>query len=104
MGADELYRELKFSMMVDSSILPGIGPGEETLLQGVIDCCIAEGDSLTVVDYKTDYFESSMAEEKKARYKGQLDAYAMALERMFGKPVKSKILYFLNAGIQLEVE
>ena len=32
------------------------------------------------------------------RYRGQLEAYAYALERMTGKRVKEKALFFLRTG------
>jgi len=100
--ADRVWRELKFSLLADSEQL-GYPAGEKILLQGVVDCCIEEQGGLTVIDYKTDYVTRDMLAEKTAYYAGQLGAYAMALERMMGMPVREKHLYFLTAGLSAAV-
>lgn len=97
--AERREREFKFSLLVDAEdYFPGAGD-EQVLLQGVVDCCIEEDGQLTVVDYKTDAVRTE--EELAARaayYAGQLRAYAAALTRIFGKPVRECVLYFLSCG------
>ena len=77
---------------------------EQLLLQGVIDCCIREGDALTVIDYKTDRVRTDAEISERAElYRSQVEAYAAALERIYGLPVRGKVLYFLSAGKAVEI-
>ncbi len=73
----------------------------ETLLQGVIDCCFEEKGEWVLLDYKTDRFEDE--EAFIARYAGQIDWYARALETITGKRVKEKWLYALGKERGYEV-
>ncbi|MGX8692809.1 MAG: helicase-exonuclease AddAB subunit AddA [Clostridia bacterium] len=97
--AEHREREFKFSLLCDAgAYFPGAG-GEQVLLQGVVDCCFEEDGALTVVDYKTDAVrtEAELA-ARAAYYEGQLRAYAAALRRIFRKPVREGVLYFLSCG------
>jgi len=96
--ADELWREQRFSLLCGAEDFFDVPPGEEILLQGMVDLCIREGDALTVVDYKTDIVTEESLGEKAAAYAPQIRAYAAALERMLGRPVKEGVLFFLRAG------
>jgi ATP-dependent exoDNAse (exonuclease V) beta subunit len=49
-----------------------------------------------VVDYKTDRGDDPELEARVARYHRQLDLYADALERLTGRPVAAKRLWFLR--------
>jgi ATP-dependent helicase/nuclease subunit A len=101
--ADSLLREFKFSLLVPASDYFTEGEGEEILLQGVVDCCYEKQGGLTVVDFKTDYVTKENQKERAESYRPQIDAYAKALERITGKPVKRKILYFFRTDEALEV-
>ena len=97
--APALRREFRFSLLCDAEELFGGAAGEELLLQGVVDCFLEEPDGLVVIDYKTDRLKSrAEAEKRAALYRGQLAAYASALERITGRPVKESVLYFLSLG------
>lgn len=97
--APALRREFRFSLLCDAAELYGEAAGEELLLQGVVDCFLEEPDGLAVIDYKTDRLKSrAEAEKRAALYRGQLAAYASALERITGRPVKERVLYFLSVG------
>lgn len=90
--AGVLYREQPFVLGVKASSLdPEWDPEEEVLLQGIIDAYFQEGDSLVLVDYKTDFVKRP--EELEKRYQIQLLSYQMALERLTGKKVKEKLIY-----------
>ena len=105
LAATRREREFRFSLLVDAQELFGSAAGEEVLLQGVVDCCLEEDGALVVVDYKTDAVRTP--EEIAAhtrRYEGQLRAYAGALRRIFQKPVKECVLYYLAAGEAVTVE
>lgn len=66
----ELYREKPFVM-----------EHKEVLVQGIIDAFWLEGDSIVLLDYKTDRVQSG--QELVLRYQTQLDLYADALARVF---------------------
>ena len=85
-------REFKFSIMVNASEFGFSADEEQMLLQGVIDCFVIEEDGLTILDFKTD------RTPKPEYYVSQLNAYEMALSRIYQMPVKQKILYFFATG------
>ena len=91
LSADRVVREFRFSLLCPARTWhPGAPEDEEVLLQGVVDCCIEEDGALTVIDFKTD----SRVEPE--RYAGQLAAYAVAMERIFRKPVRGAVLWYLR--------
>ena len=91
-----VLREFKFSILDDGSQYGSGLEGEKILLQGVVDCALLEGDGITVVDFKTDYVTDDTLPSLTAHYKPQVMAYADALGRIFGMPVKEKCLYFFH--------
>ena len=102
--ADEVWRELRFSLLTGAETVFDAPPGEEVLLQGVADCCIREGDTLTVVDYKTDYVTAETLAARAAEYAPQIRAYAAALARLLGKPVQEGVLCFLRTGQSVSID
>ena len=91
LAADHVTREFRFSLLCPASQWYPQAPEDESiLLQGVVDCCIEENGALTVIDFKTD------AHVEPARYTAQLRAYALAMERIFKKPVKQAALWYLR--------
>ena len=76
---------------------PAAASEDEIMLQGVVDCCIEEDGELTVIDFKTDRVSEAMLAERSEKYRPQLEAYSAALERIFEKKVREKILYFFAA-------
>ena len=103
LNADRIVREFKFSMLCPAESFFAGGEGESVLLQGVIDCCIEENGELTVIDYKTDRVSGEALSERAESYESQVRAYAMAVRRMTGKPVKECVLYFLHTGQAVRV-
>ena len=95
--AEKVWREFRFSLLSDiRELLPGEEAEEKVLLQGVIDCFFLEEGELVVVDYKTDRVETDEEIQSRAEhYRRQLETYADALRRIFGLPVKEKLLFFL---------
>lgn len=48
-------REFKFSVLLPAEeFCPGLEPGEEVLLQGVVDAWFETLEGITVVDFKSD--------------------------------------------------
>ncbi len=103
-NADRVKREFKFSLLCPAEYFFRKGTGEEVLLQGVIDCCIEEAGELTVIDYKTDRVKGAALKERAEVYSGQVTAYAIAANRIIGKPVKECVLYFLEAGEEVVIK
>ena len=90
-----VYRELPFTLAVDTGEILGVPSEERVLLQGVIDVCFREGDGFVLLDYKTDRVEGDpifWAE----RHRRQVELYARALETLTGRPVKEKYVVLLN--------
>ena len=102
--ADEVWRELRFSLLTGAETVFDAPAGEEVLLQGVTDCCIREGDALTVVDYKTDYVTAETLAARASEYAPQVRAYAAALTRLLGKPVREGVLFFLRTGESVSID
>ena len=102
--APVLRREFRFSLLCDAADFFPVSPGEQVLLQGVVDCFLEEDGAITVIDYKTDRVRNRAEAEERARvYIPQLRAYAGALRRICGKPVRQCLLYFLSAGEAVEL-
>ncbi len=90
----QVLREFKFSLLDDGASFDPELARERILLQGVVDCALVEEDGITVLDFKTDAVTEQTLEERAHLYRPQVQAYADALTRIFGKPVKSVQLYF----------
>jgi ATP-dependent helicase/nuclease subunit A len=98
MGAKKLEREFRFSVLLPAEeFFPG-GEGEETLLQGAVDCWYDTPEGLVIVDYKTDRVTEKTVDERAEFYAPQLRAYALALTAVTGRPVMRTVLYFLAVG------
>ena len=97
-SGENVLREFKFSILEDGTNYDPALTGEQILLQGVVDCALMESDGITVIDFKTDFVTPQTLEQKVDYYRPQVKAYADALERIYGKPVKSAVLYFFHLG------
>lgn len=71
------------------------------IVQGAVDLCFEEPDGVVVLDFKTDRVNSP--EELKEKYADQLSIYAVACEKIFGKPVKEKIIYSFSLSKEIRV-
>ena len=99
----EIHREFKFSLLADAQALGYEVPGEQVMLQGVVDCFAVEPDGLTILDFKTDRVSDAGLEDRAARYAPQIRSYGHALSRIWGLSVKRLILYFFTAGQAVDV-
>ncbi len=102
-AAARVRREFKFSVVVPACAYYAdvTDPEETVLLQGVIDCLLETAEGFTVVDFKTDRVRPETVEARAQSYVPQLDAYAAAVERIFGKPVVARKLFFLELGVTI---
>jgi len=97
-GAKSVSREFRFSLLTEASYYYDNGGSDKILVQGVVDCYFEEANELVVVDFKTDDISDKNITERIKKYTPQLEAYGRALTRITGKPVKERIIYFLQAG------
>ncbi len=92
-------REYRFSILRSAREYDArADASDRILLQGVVDCFFEEDGALVVLDFKTDRISPEETAERAAHYAPQIDAYAAALERVTGLPVKEKLLYFFATG------
>lgn len=94
LSAEKLLREFKFSVLQDAALIDPRLTGEQVLLQGVTDCCIFEEDGMVILDFKSDRVKAGEETRRAENYRGQMEAYSLALSRIFAQPVKDRILYF----------
>lgn len=95
-SGENVLREFKFSLLEPGETYDPALKGERILLQGVVDCCLLEPDGITVLDFKTDRVPPEGAEKLADRYGPQVQAYGRALERIYGLPVKARLLYLFG--------
>lgn len=93
-----VVREFKFSLLVPADWFSDGLSDEQILLQGVVDCAWIEHDGITIIDFKTDFVTEETLPHKQAQYAPQVEAYAQAMERIYQKPVKQRLLYFFHIG------
>ncbi|MEG1632814.1 MAG: UvrD-helicase domain-containing protein [Oscillospiraceae bacterium] len=103
LAADSVLREFPFTLLCPAEVFFPGGGEDELLLQGVADCCIEEHGELTIIDYKTDGVSPERVGARAERYRAQIAAYAYALARVTGKPVRDCVLYFLKPGIAVSM-
>ena len=104
MASTSLHRECKFSLLAPAGdYWPGAGEGEQVLLQGVVDCWFETLEGITVVDFKTDRVGPATIRERAEEYRPQLTAYSQALERIVGRPVVRRALWFFAADRAVEL-
>lgn len=100
-----MYREIPFTMNLNScevfkELEHDKYKNQNILLQGVIDCCFVENESIIIIDYKTDYVTKDNIDNIKNKYKIQIDYYAKALEQITPYKVSEKYIYlFWNGSI-----
>ncbi|MCL2046968.1 MAG: helicase-exonuclease AddAB subunit AddA [Oscillospiraceae bacterium] len=100
---ENLKREFRFSLLRPAkSIYPEAGE-DMILIQGIIDCFFEEQGELVLVDFKTDNVDAQTLEMKTESYIPQLREYSEALERISGKKVKERIIYFLSIDTAVNV-
>lgn len=103
-AAKECNREFKFSLLVPAKeYYPEAEEQEEILLQGVVDAWFANGEGVTVVDFKSDHVAPGEEQERGEQYRPQLEAYVHALSLILRRPVIRKVLWFFATGTAVEL-
>ncbi len=100
--APHVNREVPFSYGLRAGdVYSGIeetSQEEMILIQGVIDCLFEENGELVLLDYKTDAILGDGLANVVERYRLQVELYAHAIEQIWKRPVKEKILYFFDGS------
>ena len=93
----ELCKEILESPLVlkeQRFLVPLNDGGNDTVIQGAVDCVYANGDGLSIIDFKTTRFETD--EQFIGAYSRQLEIYAEAMEQILDMKVTSKYIYSLH--------
>ena len=99
-SSSALHREYPFSLLVDAGrFYPEAPEGEKVLLQGVIDAWFRDENGVTILDFKSDRISGGQAGQRAETYRGQLSAYALALEILTGETVARRVIWFLRLGM-----
>ncbi|MBQ7040104.1 MAG: PD-(D/E)XK nuclease family protein, partial [Clostridia bacterium] len=93
--ADKIYKELPFNIHIDASRLNEAAKGETVQLQGTIDCLAIFGDSILIVDFKTDNIDEKYLSDRIELYRPQLEYYKLGAEKLFPEKDISASIYFL---------
>ncbi len=108
----EVHRELPFTARFTVTDLltcgvggvnPGLPPDEFVVVQGVMDLVVIGAKELWLLDFKTDRLYAEDMPEKLKLYTPQLKLYALALERIYQRPVTKRWLHWLYLRETVEV-
>jgi ATP-dependent helicase/nuclease subunit A len=107
-----VHRELPFTARFSPtefrhvSSQPGNGDNgnEFVLVQGVADLVVIAPDEIRLVDFKTDQLTVEEVEQRVKIYEPQLRLYALALSRIYRRPVCEAWLYLVGLRRAVSVE
>lgn len=92
-----LQKEFSFKHFIKSSEFYDVDSDEQIIVQGTIDAFFEDDDgNLVLIDYKTDKVKNGDFQSVVEKYRIQLDCYSKALEKIYGKKVKEKIIYLFD--------
>src|SRR5205814_6093347 len=102
--AEYLERELEFTARFSAEELAQIighnfktGLTDEfVVVQGMSDLALILPDEIILIDFKSDEVDEDGLAQKTKLYRPQLKLYALALSRIYQRPVSAAWLYFLR--------
>ena len=102
--AAEVRREMPFTARLSPADLASVGvpvraglaADEFIVMQGIADLVVVGSAELWLLDFKTDQVPEAGLNEKVNNYRPQLELYALALSRIFSRPVSERWLHFLS--------
>jgi CRISPR/Cas system-associated exonuclease Cas4 (RecB family) len=77
---------------------------DDLVVRGQVDLWFEEGGEIVIVDYKTDAVNGVDAHRRAQDYELQLRLYALAVERVAGRPPARAWLHFLRPNTLIEVD
>jgi ATP-dependent helicase/nuclease subunit A len=111
-SAAAVHRELPFTARFRAAELRAaqlptatspLADEEFLVVQGVADLAVILPAEIWLVDFKTDALAAEALEQKTREYRPQLELYARALEKIYGRPVTQCALHFLATGDTVRV-
>lgn len=94
-NAKTVKKEMRFITQLSATELNAnldeLTKEEKVIVQGAVDLCFVEDDSLVILDFKTDRVKEENS--LKENYGRQLEIYANACEKIFQKPIKERIIW-----------
>ena len=75
---------------------------EFVVVQGVADLVVIQPEEIWLLDYKTDQVRPEMLDDRIKAYTPQLAVYALALSRIYQRPVTRRWLHFLRLNRTVE--
>jgi ATP-dependent helicase/nuclease subunit A len=73
-GAERVWREYRFALLMPAALYDPAAADEELLLQGVADCVFDTPAGLVIVDFKTDRIRPGEEADRARAYRPQLEA------------------------------
>jgi ATP-dependent helicase/nuclease subunit A len=83
---------------VGAPLPPNFGAAEFIVVQGAADLAAIFEKEIWLVDFKTDRLPPQLLAERVQEYSLQLRIYALALSRIYKRPVTRACLHFLDSG------
>jgi len=109
----KVHREMPFTARVSAKDFrelnlaaanAGLADDEFVVVQGVVDLAVLLEDEIWLLDFKTDAVDADGLAAKAKEYEPQLKLYALALKRIYNKPVSNCWLHFLSCGKTADVK
>lgn len=104
-NSDIVKREMRFLTEIPAkeieSTLPDRFNDEKIIIQGAVDVCFVENGELVILDFKTDRVDD--LSQLSDTYGNQLSYYALACQKIFGLPVKEKVIYSFAKGDTVKI-
>lgn len=109
--AARVRRELEFTARLSPAdfaalrlpCAPGLGADEFVVVQGVVDLAVLAPEHIWIADFKTDAVAPADLDARAASYAPQLRLYALALGRVYDRPVSAAWLHFLAVNQSVPV-
>ena len=79
-----------------AEVADGLAADEFVVIQGVADLVVLMPEEIWLLDFKTDHLAGKPAAVAAEKYKAQIQLYAHALGKIYGRPVTRAGLFFLD--------
>jgi ATP-dependent helicase/nuclease subunit A len=104
-----VHREIPFTARFSPTELAlcgitlNLASAEFVVVQGIADLAVILHDEIQLVDFKTDEVKGAELATRARQYETQLKLYALALSRIYRRPVTECRLHFLSARVGVSV-